>query len=240
MNIKFFLLIALLNGCGNSKFEQSGYLEITGRIDEKMVAEVAKNIHKIDSIVITSQGGETSAAIDLARMIYDNKINVVVKKYCLSGCAQLVLPAANSIEFVENPILGLHHSATSILEFSKLQNYADTDKFSQRLSEKEKNFYNDIGLNLDIAENPIHYLEIKCFYEKNGYPGVGSKWGFLVPSPSTYKKWINKDYVGEFASNYPDLLASGRKYIPKEVSITFVIEKNAEWRALKPVPVCAL
>jgi len=239
MKIKLLLLLAILTGCGNSKVERSDYLEVTGRIDEKMVAEVAKNIHKIHSLVITSQGGETSSAIELARMIYDNKVNVIVKKYCLSACAQLILPSAKTIEFVDKPILGLHHSATSILEFSKLQNYADANDLSQQLSEKEQTFFKYIGLNLDIAEEPIHYLEISCFFEKGGYPGVGSKWGFLVPSPSTYKKWINKDYTGEFASTNSEILTSVRKYIPQQVSMTLVTEEQASWRPLSAVPKCS-
>ena len=75
-----YFFSTFLVGCGNSSLQIADHLVVTGRIDNAMVQDVAKHVDRVKYIVITSQGGDTSAALDLARIIYDNKINIRVEK----------------------------------------------------------------------------------------------------------------------------------------------------------------
>ena len=233
-----YFFSTFLVGCGNSSLPIADHLVVTGRIDNAMVQDVAKHVDRVKYIVITSQGGDTSAALDLARIIYDNKINIRVEKYSLSACAQLIIPAANSVEFSGKPILGLHHSAVSIYDFAKLQKVKINKKRSFKLSNKEINLFKHMNKKIEILIQPIHYLNVLCFFEINGYPAIGSKWAFFIPSPDTYERWAGKEYAGEFAYQEADVIESIKKYIPKSVSMTLITENDATWKPLDEVPKC--
>jgi hypothetical protein len=233
----WMLLCIFLMSCGNTASSDTGYLVLTGRIDDKMVSGVSKNIHRVHSIIITSQGGDASSAMDLARMIYDNKIYVRVEKYCLSACAQYIIPAASVVEFVGKPVLGVHQSPTSVRDFFKIQNI-EIGSEHHTLAKKEEDFFRYISLNNEISTEPVHYLDIVCYGEKNGNPAIGSKWGFFVPTPQTYKRWIGKNYTGNFAYSKQNIIESFNAYLPKNTSMTFILEYEATRREFNKVTEC--
>ncbi|TSB04945.1 hypothetical protein [Sphingorhabdus contaminans] len=237
MKFKVVVLSALLTGCGNSAVSKTDYAVLTGRINEQMLAEVSKNIDGIHSIVITSQGGDSSSAMDLARLIYDHHIHIRVEKYCLSACAQYILPSAKTIEFVDKPIVGLHQSPISIRNFYERQN-VNIDQLDFDLAKKEEEFFRHINLKTDIATQPLHYLDILCYTKKNGRAAIASKWAFFIPSPDTYKSWIGKGYTGSFAYTKSDVIDSSSRHIPESVSMAVITEDEAIWRPFKTVSKC--
>jgi hypothetical protein len=237
MKFKLFVLTALLTGCGNSSVPRTDYAVLTGRINERMLAEVSKNIDGMHSIVITSQGGDASSAMDLAQLIYDRNIHVRVEKYCLSACAQYILPSAKTIEFIDKPIVGLHQSPISIRNFYKSQN-VDIDQTDFDLAKKEEKFFKHINLKSDIATQPLHYMDILCHTKKNGRAAIASKWAFFIPSMNTYKSWTGKDFIGSFAYTKQDVIDSSRRHIPKSVSMAVITEDEAIWRPYETVSKC--
>ena len=84
MKIFGIIICIFLISCGEHGVSKAGYLIVKGRINDKMVSSVSQDISRVHNIIITSQGGNTSSAIDLARLIYDNKISVSVEgeQYC--------------------------------------------------------------------------------------------------------------------------------------------------------------
>lgn len=237
MKFKIFVLTALLAGCGNSAVSKTNYAILTGRINERMLEEVSKNIGGLHSIIITSQGGDASSAMDLAKLIYDHKIHVRVEKYCLSACALYILPSANTLEFVDKPIVGVHQSPISIRNFYKSQNI-DIDRFDFDLAKKEESFFKHINIKFDISSQPIHYMDILCHTKKNGHPAISSKWAFFIPSRNTYKTWIRKDFTGSFAYTKQDVIDSAKRHIPKSVNMAVITEDEAIWRPFGTVSKC--
>lgn len=63
------------------------------------------------TLSVQSQGGEAKSSIALARLIIDRRIRIRLNNYCLSACAELVLPAARDVTAVNEPLIGLHGNA---------------------------------------------------------------------------------------------------------------------------------
>ncbi|MCF4009639.1 hypothetical protein [Rheinheimera sp. UJ63] len=60
---------------------------------------------KPNRLVISSNGGEIGAGMDLGRWIKDNKLDVEVKGVCASSCANYVFPAAHTKYLRKNSVL---------------------------------------------------------------------------------------------------------------------------------------
>jgi hypothetical protein len=59
-------------------------------------------------LVVTSQGGEVSAAIVIAREIHKSRAEVIVRKFCLSSCANYLFLAAHTKSLEVGSVLGFH------------------------------------------------------------------------------------------------------------------------------------
>lgn len=59
-------------------------------------------------VSISSEGGEIKYGILLAKKISNENISLEVFYVCLSACAEFLLPAANKIKFIEEPMVGFH------------------------------------------------------------------------------------------------------------------------------------
>jgi len=60
-----------------------------------------------------SSGGETSAALKLSDFIQANNFTIQIDSECLSSCAEVILPSAARLEFVDDPFIGFHQSIQS-------------------------------------------------------------------------------------------------------------------------------
>lgn len=71
---------------------------VDGFIDRKTAEQVRDKLKEgvVDSLFIRSTGGEVEAGIELGEMVRDSKIDVIVKDYCISSCANYVFTAGAS------------------------------------------------------------------------------------------------------------------------------------------------
>jgi hypothetical protein len=88
-----------------------------GRLTDSAVEAVIERLEVSSRprLVVTSAGGEALASARLGEYVYRHNTPVVVKDVCLSACATTLLIAAPSVEFEPGAVVGLHHSATSIV-----------------------------------------------------------------------------------------------------------------------------
>lgn len=63
------------------------------------------------TLVITSGGGDEIASLDMAEEIQRRDMTVVVRGYCMSGCANAVFIAAKKRILLDGAVIGLHGSA---------------------------------------------------------------------------------------------------------------------------------
>ena len=107
MILTFRLLVAalVLTGCARS---QSVF--IRSSIDSSLYDHIRELDADRYEIKITSGGGLSYPAIKLGVYLLDKKVHLKVQDYCLSACAEFLLPAADEIRFVDNPVVGFHWS----------------------------------------------------------------------------------------------------------------------------------
>ena len=70
----------------------------------------AENDAVIDTIQITSRGGDTSVGKKMGRWIHDRNINVIVDNFCISSCANYIFTAGRNKVIREDSIVGWHGS----------------------------------------------------------------------------------------------------------------------------------
>lgn len=71
---------------------------------------VATSDTSIDTIQITSYGGESSSSQKMGHWVYDNDIDVIVEDFCFSACANYIFTAGRNKEIMADSIVGWHGS----------------------------------------------------------------------------------------------------------------------------------
>ena len=66
---------------------------------------------KVRTLVINSSGGETIAAMQMAKWVHDNNVDIVVDNTCLSSCANYIFPAGKNKKISNSGIVGWHGGA---------------------------------------------------------------------------------------------------------------------------------
>lgn len=71
---------------------------------------------QVQVVIITSEGGVTESALAIAELIQSRGLNVVVRGYCLSSCANYIFIAGKSKDVEKDSLVGWHggHSFTPI------------------------------------------------------------------------------------------------------------------------------
>ncbi|WP_417617626.1 hypothetical protein [Parasphingorhabdus sp.] len=90
--------------------QQADTLHYRGKVDYELLNQIQKfPSSKLKRIVIDSVGGEYPPALKIAKIIQDQKIQIVVDGYCLSACASIILPAGKDNIVTENSLIGFHN-----------------------------------------------------------------------------------------------------------------------------------
>lgn len=97
-------------------------------------------------LVISSNGGEIGAGMDLGRWVKHNKLDVEVKGACASSCANYVFPAANTKYLRKDSILMWHGSAWQSNWKIAEDNREVFNAYITLMRKKETRFYADIGV----------------------------------------------------------------------------------------------
>ncbi|QBL08216.1 hypothetical protein E0Z06_01160 [Rheinheimera sp. D18] len=101
---------------------------------------------KPSRLVITSNGGEIGAGMDLGRWVKDNKLDVEVNGVCASSCANYVFPAAHTKYLRKDSVLVWHGSAWQS-DWDVEEEFVDMFNTHITLMRKqETKFYSDIGI----------------------------------------------------------------------------------------------
>lgn len=112
------IVALLLANSSPAVAHQSDDVVFAGRLTGSAVDTIIKklSVSPQSRLVITSAGGEDAAGASLGEYIYQNRTPVVVRDLCLSACANTLLMAAPSVDFEPGAVVGMHHSAVSIVQ----------------------------------------------------------------------------------------------------------------------------
>lgn len=129
----------------------------SGNIVSKLFAN--KNV---TTISINSMGGDIDSAIDIATIIHEKKLNIIVRTVCASACANYIFPAGKTKYVGHNSYLLWHGSANSPQEqlevTSDSASLSRNDLFSLpefiKIKEKETFFYQRLKVNFRLPFCP--------------------------------------------------------------------------------------
>lgn len=177
---------------------------ISGKIDDNFVNKLRKT--NSNTVMISSSGGRMSAGFEAAEYIITNKLNLIVKTKCLSACAELLLPAANSIVFKDKPLVGFHGNALMS------EHAAYTYKYDEAVANcghyqparNQEKLYEFTGHNIDFWEIQLEHLELKepQFWYHEGCPLLEWKFknNFWFPTAEQLRIDFGLKFTGDLCS----------------------------------------
>ncbi|MCB0412962.1 MAG: hypothetical protein KDD50_01430 [Bdellovibrionales bacterium] len=158
--------------------------------------------NKVKFLTVTSGGGNTYEALEIANILKTNNVTVIVKIWCLSSCANYLFLAGKD-RIIENGIVGFHGGINSCFASEekrkeselRLRNFAETQgltdqqiensivqnrKFLDRYSKMEKDF-------LKYVEASEELFIRACTSDKG--MGDGKPYAFLLPTNETFASY---------------------------------------------------
>ena len=109
--ISVFVVILFfgINSANASEYNKKSVILLNGEINLKMYNYYISNISSgTKKIIVTSLGGDVKYGVLIGRDIISRKLDVVVRDYCLSSCANYILLAGKNKKIEKNSIIGFH------------------------------------------------------------------------------------------------------------------------------------
>ncbi len=124
----FFCAISLLliTACASNHIEKSSIIldsptSITFKGSTSMsnadAFEALLLMHSpsITSLTINSRGGDVYGGLKIGHLVHDHNLDVTVRGFCASSCANYIVTAAKQVMIEENGLLGWHGGSTQNL-----------------------------------------------------------------------------------------------------------------------------
>lgn len=155
-------------------------IKIDGPINFKSPQRFKELLGKNDTtVILDSPGGITSAAMDIAEIIQERKLNVVVDGACLSSCANYLFLAGSKKSVKKFSLLGFHGSeyGNFLTKYSNQKDIQkrDAEEFLRevRLMDRGKVGYEVVlygGLMGLYCGNDLSHKACKSLSQKTWYP----------------------------------------------------------------------
>lgn len=225
----FLVLGLLLPACGAEPAGESEYsdkkikpsvYQIIGSINKEAVdrfkEHLAKSRARSTTLIITSAGGDGRYALELGDLIKSKNVDLVIDRYCISSCAQAILPSARTVKVMNGAVVVFHWSGSDIILPSsaspRLKNELD------EYIKKENEFY----LNRSIDSSKMKLLRDQsvpiCTIDRitkssdslDRY-GTAYRYSGVTPSLSLINSMGIKNISGYWPKNQNDIIMDARK-----------------------------
>jgi len=137
-----------------SIYARNNTLYFKGNITDSTILQtmnVINNYRKpINTMVVTSLGGDTVPAMRLGYWIYDNQINLIVDKVCLSSCANYFFTAAKSV-FIKKGAIVFWHGGSTQKSLQPVNGSLKELEVRRHKIELEFRFFRHINVKQDIT-----------------------------------------------------------------------------------------
>lgn len=111
---------------------------------------------------ITSAGGDASLAIPLAFKIREHGVRVIAAQYCISACAEYLLPAGVESQVEANTILGFHNTVSSSELVASTINPAAAERIYGDLAREERRLYDLLKIDRAYLVVPVAQIGPLC------------------------------------------------------------------------------
>jgi hypothetical protein len=157
----------------------------SGRISPRSAAEFLQLLQdpSITRLVITSQGGIVSAALDMGLAIHERQLDVEVPTACLSSCANYIFPAARRKTLGKPGAVAWHGNMAHVLYLQRTGRASWNEQQmedARQLAKREAEFFSRIGVDgflcwfakLDPYKVDHYYYVSIADMERFGIPSV--------------------------------------------------------------------
>lgn len=170
-----------LSACGTSSGAgiriAGSTLCFTGDIDRDSAARAEALLadRSLTAMVVTSDGGEVTAAVRLARALRARGLLLVVKSHCISSCANFLFPAARTKAVAPNGLL-VFHGGIAPGAFGGL--FGDGEE--RELLALTRAFFREIGVDGSITYDPPYRRD-----PRSGVRSLAEEW---TASPAALRR----------------------------------------------------
>lgn len=163
------LLLVFLSSCQNegNVSVSDGKIIIAGTITEDTYKEFVKHLNaSTNELIISSEGGKSKPALEIARIIQNRGIKVTARKLCLSACASYIWMAGSEKSVEKNTLLAFHGSALSLVSFydmAVIQRYgvSKSHEISQDAA-AERDLYQSLGVDPQLLVVSSFARGLRC------------------------------------------------------------------------------
>ena len=142
----------------------NGILTYSGVISPSLLATLSDLKHDINTLILTSVGGNSDVAKEVGSVLKDRSISLIIADYCFSACAHYIFLPSNNPVVKENALIGFHHTDFSLgIRFARtgLLPKAIYDEEIKPKTRADIEFFRQNGINIrwaylaDFFTNPI-------------------------------------------------------------------------------------
>lgn len=200
--------------------------EITGPAVANLLMELA---NARSSLVISSQGGDPAAALDLAEFVRDHDVEVVIDSYCFSECASIVFASAHERVLAPGALLGFGITESS--SQAVIQSLHNPDRFSTGyiLSKREQALYVSVGLDTKWLLIPHSMLGSDCYSVRYV---TEDRFDLYMPTDGELRR-AGFQYTGALPQSHRDAVDAARMINRK-------VRRSYAWRLAVDEPGAAL
>jgi hypothetical protein len=130
---------------------EGSWLHFAGPITRPSVEVIRKYSagRKLVGISINSGGGDVEAALEIGRLVQDLRLEVEVRNWCMSSCANYIFPSGTRKRITDGAVVAWHGSPSHLhfLDFTE-RGSSDTAirEYNATLSKREIAFLKEIGV----------------------------------------------------------------------------------------------
>lgn len=158
--------------------EVQNQIVIIGQISHITVGQIKialETLPKAKELVIDSVGGDVESAIEIARLVRDKNLALVVDGRCFSACANFIFVAAKHKRVLPGSLVGIHHATTrfavqgrvkEVLERSDLQKLPATEmengrRYFETSHAKMQEFFKEFNVNQTYLQQFSSYISAR-------------------------------------------------------------------------------
>lgn len=112
------LCLTLLSGCSTLVLSTGESIIFSGRITPESAEKFRRKLEaapQAKRLLITSPGGDAAAGMAIGRLVFERRLDVEVKRYCMSACANYVFTAGRIKHLAPGAVVAWHRSVASVV-----------------------------------------------------------------------------------------------------------------------------
>ena len=208
------LLIFAISFSLNNPYKSES-LHITGEINEAALEKVqSADLDALKTLIIRSSGGNEIIGAKIGEIIRNNNISVVVDGYCMSACAQYILPAASHAHTTPGSFVAFHVSISAIPDITN----RPLGPMGAESIEHIRGYYSRYGFSERILTDSLVATAPHCLIlNTSGAQSMMSNYAFWIP-PTSYLRDVGIKFSGQEINSLEEAQKYVSRWVKPEIS----------------------